>query len=40
MDLRVLKPKTNKSAITDAGVEIVEIIDRGRKHVNAHIRFV
>jgi SAM-dependent methyltransferase len=40
MDLRVLKPKTNKLAIVDAGVEIVEIIGRGRKHVNAHIRFV
>jgi SAM-dependent methyltransferase len=40
MDLRVLKPKTNKLAIVDAGVEIVETIGHGRKHINAHIRFI
>lgn len=40
MDLRLTKQSINRMPTLEAGVELVDVIRRGKKHVNACIKFV
>lgn len=40
MDLRITKQSINYMPVAEPGVEIVELIHRGKKHVHCHLKFV
>lgn len=40
MDLRLTKNSRNGVPPTEPGVELVKVVYKGRKHVNAHLKFV
>ena len=40
MDLRLTKQSINRMPTLESGVELIDVIHRGKKHVHAHIKFV